>query len=223
MAECTIIAPAEYTGNTVCDGGTEQERLDNHCSWVSWVKDTFSVGLNTFASQLTTCVEWIATQRDNIQEDRDYVENAKTAIEAIAGADYAGEWNNTDDFTGKWATYNGSAWVALNPTIGEEPSEPNWLPIGVEKQTIVYTNVDYTAKVGELVAVDTTNNVVIVTLPATPNDGDLVDFIDIKSDTNKLTIARNGELIMGLDEDMEVEKKNISFTLQFFNNDWRVR
>ena len=65
---------------------------------------------------------------------------------------------------------------------------------------------------------------VTITLPATPAENDIVGFLDLKGtfDKNNLTVARNGQTIMGLAQDMVVNTKNISFSLRFTNNDWRV-
>ena len=83
---------------------------------------------------------------------------------------------------------------------------------------------DYTANVKDYVPCDTTNNEITVTLPATPSNFNKVGLFDVKGmfDTNKVVIARNGNLIMGLEEDMEIDTKNISVELIFINGDWRV-
>jgi len=65
---------------------------------------------------------------------------------------------------------------------------------------------------------------ITVTLPASPSENDVIGFLDAKGtfDTNSLSIARNGKLIMGLAQDMVVNTKNISFELIYINGDWRL-
>ena len=74
------------------------------------------------------------------------------------------------------------------------------------------------------IPVDTSGGAKTITLPASPTEGDVINFFDAKGtfDTNNLTVARNGNTIMGLGEDMVVDTKNISFGLMFINNDWRL-
>ena len=85
-------------------------------------------------------------------------------------------------------------------------------------------NSDYTAKSGDFIFADTSSAAFTITLPANPNEGDAVSSSDAKStfDSNNLTVARNGQTIMGLTEDMIVDNKNAGFCLTFVNNDWRL-
>jgi len=64
-----------------------------------------------------------------------------------------------------------------------------------------------------------------ITLPANPNINDKIGLLDNTSnfDKNNLTIARNGNTIMGVDEDMVINTKNISLELIFNGNDWRIK
>ena len=84
-----------------------------------------------------------------------------------------------------------------------------------------------TVAVGAKVLVDTSGGVVTITLPASPVLGDEVHIIDAAGSfaTNNLTVARNGNRIMGLTEDMTVSTNNSSFTLVYYNatNGWRLK
>lgn len=64
-----------------------------------------------------------------------------------------------------------------------------------------------------------------ITLPATPTANDKVGFMDVKGNfsTNNLTIAGNGNNIMGLDEDMIVDTDNIAFELIYTDSNWRLK
>ena len=225
MAECEIPVVPEYTGDALCTGDADAQRLA-FCSYFGWVQDTFVPYLNnTFVAKLTTCIDWITEQVTAVEEDRVFVADAKNSIEILMGTAYGGEWNNVDDFTNKTTIYNRAIWVGIAPIIGEEPAfNSKWLFVNylIRKVSI---NSDYTAFVGDFIQVDTTSNIVSVTLPNAPLEWQFVDFIDIKGtfDINKLIIVRNGHFIMGLDEDMEVKKQNISFRLEFLDNNWRIK
>ena len=64
-----------------------------------------------------------------------------------------------------------------------------------------------------------------ITLPANPSANARIGILDNTSnfDKNPLTIARNGNTIMGVNEDMIVSTKNISLELIFNGNDWRIK
>ena len=57
---------------------------------------------------------------------------------------------------------------------------------------------------GYAYAINTTSSAFTGTLPASPSNGDLIGFVDIKGQfaTNNFTIARNGKTIMDLSEDL---------------------
>lgn len=76
---------------------------------------------------------------------------------------------------------------------------------GEKAWKIVETN--YTATNRDRLLISTTITAVTVTLPATPNFGDYVEFIDYAGSfgVNTATIARNNELIMGISEDMVID------------------
>lgn len=85
---------------------------------------------------------------------------------------------------------------------------------------------NYTAVTLDGIFADTSAGSFTVTLPATPDVGNQVYFMDVTSSfgTNFLTIARNSEYIMGLSEDMTVSTPNASFRLTYTGaaNGWRI-
>ena len=104
--------------------------------------------------------------------------------------------------------YNGSQWTGIG---GGNP----W----------VAKNSSYTAVAGDRLLVDTSSGAVTITLPSSPSMGDQVTFIDLDGtfDSNALTVARNGEAIMALGQDMTVNLKNAAFALVFTDgtNGWK--
>jgi hypothetical protein len=60
-----------------------------------------------------------------------------------------------------------------------------------------------------------------VTLPASPASGDTVAITPDNSLTTNV-IARNGQTIMKLSEDMTLDNSSATVTLRFLNNSWRL-
>lgn len=60
-----------------------------------------------------------------------------------------------------------------------------------------------------------------LTLPATPSSGQTVAVTVANSRTDNV-IARNGQTLMGLAEDMTIDSASATITLRFLNNDWRM-
>jgi hypothetical protein len=69
-----------------------------------------------------------------------------------------------------------------------------------------------------------TSTAITVALPSAPVIGDKVGIIDGtgNASTNNITIARNGNKIQGLSENMTVAKSRAAFELVFYNtnNGW---
>lgn len=82
----------------------------------------------------------------------------------------------------------------------------------------------YTASVGDAIFADTTNSGFTITLPANPSLGDTVQFADSEGTwaTNNLTIARNGNTIMELAENLVCDENDLSFSLVYNGATWRI-
>lgn len=84
----------------------------------------------------------------------------------------------------------------------------------------IYTT-NFSAVVKKKYIVDTTTSALTVTLPATAVNGEGIQFADGGDfSVNNLTVARNGNNIDGLAEDMIVDTANMSFELVYYNNNW---
>jgi len=101
-----------------------------------------------------------------------------------------------------WEGYNGSQWTGLG---GGNP----WQTHTADGSTAL------TVAANDRYFIDTTSGAQTVNLPASPLTGDQVHLLDLAGtfDTNNLTIARNGNNIMGLAADMTVSQENAA--LQF--------
>jgi len=85
---------------------------------------------------------------------------------------------------------------------------------------------DYTASAGNCLAIDTLDKEIRVDLPS-GDDNIEIKFLDIESNfnTNNLVIyPASDENIMGYtnNEKLVCDISNISFTLKYINNNWRV-
>lgn len=84
---------------------------------------------------------------------------------------------------------------------------------------------NFNALAGFLYPVDTTGGVIVATLPASPAQGDRIAFLDAAGtfQTNKLTVGRNDQTIMGLSEDMDALTRYARFELLFdATRGWRI-
>jgi hypothetical protein len=73
---------------------------------------------------------------------------------------------------------------------------------------------------------NTTAGPITLTLPPSPATGDSLEIYDIANtfDTSTLTVARNGQLIMGTAEDLTVTTEGAAFTMIYYNvtYGWRI-
>jgi hypothetical protein len=105
-----------------------------------------------------------------------------------------------------WEGYNGTQWTGLG---GGNP----WAT----------TSTSITVAANDRYFVDTFAGAVTITLPASPQAGDQVRLIDLRGtfDTNNLTIARNGNLIMGDSARLNSFNRKCRFrTCLFWRNIW---
>jgi len=77
---------------------------------------------------------------------------------------------------------------------------------------------------GATYGADTSDDSFDITLPANPVIGDYFLVVDEKGtfNDNPVTLKRNGNKIMGKDEDYELDVDNLEYKIMFNGNDWRV-
>ena len=63
-----------------------------------------------------------------------------------------------------------------------------------------------------------------MTLPASPSQNDAIQVVDAGGffQTNNLTVARNGQTIMGVADDLVVDYNIASFGLVYNGSTWRI-
>jgi len=102
-----------------------------------------------------------------------------------------------------WEGYNGTQWTGLG---GGNPWSSK--AVGDTGDTVA---------ANDRIFVDTSGGAVTLNLPANPQTGDQVRFLDLAAsfDTNNLTIGRNTKNIMGDASDMTVSQENASIGLVY--------
>ena len=112
-----------------------------------------------------------------------------------------------------WEGYNGTQWTGLG---GGNP----WATFTADGSTAL------TVAANDRYFIDTTAAAQTVTLPLSPQVGDQVRFIDLAGtfDTNNLTLARNGNVIMNTTEDLVIDTENAAFGLVWTGstNGWKL-
>jgi len=124
---------------------------------------------------------------------------------------------------------NGGTYRCMGTDIsGIDPvtaSSADWLPLMVTPVVAVHT-ADFSPALYIHNFVDTTTASITATLPASPHPGDLVMLIDLAGTfgAQNLTVARNGQNIMGLAEDMVVDVDWAKISMIFLNSTygWRL-
>lgn len=94
----------------------------------------------------------------------------------------------------------------------------------VDKLNFITKTSNYTAVADDFIYIDTTAGSFTVTLPLNPAINTQINFLDIGGslEINPLTVARNGQTIMGLEEDLIADMNATYFRLIFNGTDWRV-
>ena len=82
----------------------------------------------------------------------------------------------------------------------------------------------YTAESGDRLAVDTSGGAFTITLPASPAADDIVEFIDEGGSfpNENLTIARNGQTIESVADDLIADIGGSNFYMQYNGTTWKV-
>jgi len=139
------------------------------------------------------------TQRDKMGTGHIVVPTGTTGERPTGGDLFEGgvRYNTTLD---TWEGYNGTQWTGLG---GGNP----WAS----------TATSITIAANDRYFVDTTTGAKTITLPASPQTGDQISILDLAStfDTNNCTVARNGNKIMGLTENLVLNVEDEAITLVY--------
>ena len=104
--------------------------------------------------------------------------------------------------------YYGTQWVNVSGESGSSTT-PSW-----------QETTNHTATAGDKLFVDCSGDVVTVTLPASPSMGDEIRIIDAtgSASTNNITVARNGNNIQGVADNLTIDTDRAAFGLVYYNS-----
>jgi len=147
-----------------------------------------------------------------------------------AGNVMIGHYVDADSATGsrqlKIAGYDGTTtttWISgdssgnltfpANISIGSNLTDQSTTDLTVKTSNFTITS----SSLGKIYLLDSSSNTVTATLPASPNNGERVKFIDVagSASTNNITIGRNGNNIQGSASDLTVTTNRAAFELMF--------
>lgn len=80
----------------------------------------------------------------------------------------------------------------------------------------------YSASANDRILANTTGGAFTITLPAAPLTNDVIQIIDVGqvASTNKITVARNGQKINGLNEDLTIDLSGSVTSLIYTGATW---
>jgi len=203
----------------------------------------------TFANRANDYIAWIGTNVTDQTAVIDWQDTVFTATEAEAtnaaasateaqtAADAAGSLATTLGFVGNWSDQTGSAdvpttvyhdgiyWQLLVDVADITATEPgvtsDWASVesktpwaSISTSQTLEGNVSY--------AVDFTGGPLTLTLPTGVIKN---DFVKLYKDDGEITdsiVARNGNTIMGLAEDLTIDFEATSLHLVYNGSDWRI-
>lgn len=189
----------------------------------------------TFAQKANDHVAALTPWTDEVNALGAYMEDASALAEdaiasasiATSAANFKGEWS---PLTGSLAVpasvyHDGRHWNLLNDLADVTTSEPgvssDWATIFIA-ESWVYINASQALDKNTNYEVDFTTGPFTLTLPASPLVNDFVQFYKGAGQSIDSVIARNGETIMGLSEDMEIDVEITSMHLVYNGTDWRI-
>ena len=152
------------------------------------------------------------TQRDKMGTGHFVPPTGTTAERPTGGSLFTGGIRYNSSLV-TWEGYNGTQWTGLG---GGNP----WATFTADGSTAL------TVAANDRYFIDTTAAAQTVTLPASPQTGDQVSFVDLAGtfDTNNLTIGRNGNNIMGAAQDLVVSTEDAGIQLVYTGatNGWKL-
>lgn len=148
-----------------------------------------------------------------------------SANQATGASNFKGSWPGLSGALNKPASveHQGRFWLLLNNLANVATSQPgvtaDWLAFDVLLPVVPVTTASATAQAGRHYSLDYAGAVTL-TLPASPALGAMV-WVTVSNGRRDNVIARNGQTIMALAEDMTLNLVQ-SYQLRFLNNSWRI-
>jgi len=195
--------------------------------------------IETNVIDLTAAIDWqntvfTATEAEATSAEADAVTATQQRVLAQTAATLA---QSSANFKGVWSTLTGSLdvpavvfhsnnyWqliVDLADVTAEEPGiSGDWklTVLGANWQAIS-TSISLAANA--YYAVDFGSSALTLTLPASPGTNDFVQLYKSAGTSKGAIIARNGETIMGLAENLNINVEITALYLVYNGSDWRI-
>lgn len=135
---------------------------------------------------------------------------------ATGGGQYlvlvANRWPTADGTSGQVLTTNGAGILSFTTVSGT-----------AAPTVVIVSGTSQSAAANNHYVLTNTGAATTVTLPASPADGDIIWVMNATSRTDHV-IARNGQLLQGVAEDMTINIANVNIQLRFINTTvgWRI-
>ncbi|MBU8921779.1 MAG: hypothetical protein KOO63_08165 [Bacteroidales bacterium] len=131
--------------------------------------------------------------------------------------------------TGSFPATEGSAILSTGEAGGTKylredgDNSCSWQAIAGGGLTVLFKSANYTASAGEFIVCDSSGGAFTVTLPVGPSATDQVFVVDGVGScgTNTVTVARNGETILGDAEDFELDQDFGQANFAYGGADWQ--
>lgn len=202
-------------------------------AWVETEADRSQTEANRAAAEAVTATNQATeatTQADRAETEADTA--LAHAQSAAATAGYLGEWSSlTGSVTAPASVgHLNRIWVLNAASLADiTTSEPgvtsDWIELRMG-YTWISISSTYAAQPSDGILADTSSGSFTVTLPASPSVGENIRINDAAGTFGAwpLAIARNGKRIMGLEDDLLVDRSYISFALTYSDasNGWRI-
>jgi hypothetical protein len=132
---------------------------------------------------------------------------------------YTGNLDNVDSIT-----TTGNITVGAGAFIVADGTYLTNVPGASAEGAFTIETASFSAVAGMRYGVDTSGGAITATLPATPSTGQAIFFADAGGAyaTNNLTVAPNGQTIMGTAGDLTVSTTNQNFGLFYNGTTWRT-
>jgi hypothetical protein len=159
------------------------------------------------------------------------ITTAKLASASVTPAKLSSAGNITWDTAGNLTATSYSGNLTGNATTASTATAvtagsvtPAGLAGSVGANAWVSKTANYTAVIGDRIEADTSSSAFTITLPASPTLGSMVTFADAARTwaTNNLTVARNGNTIETLSEDLVCNLSGKRIAAVYNGNTWRV-
>lgn len=199
---------------------------------------SFNSKAYTWGSWLPTLVTWITNVvADAYQNALSAFESATASASSAASAEASSLASaGSSSFKGDWSTLTGAlnrpasvahagrTWLLLQDLANVASATPAdgsayWRAYDLFLPLVAVAGATQTAVAGYHYSL---NNVAAstLTLPASPSEGAMV-WLTVANDRYDNVVARNGQSIMGLAEDMLLDNPG-TYQLRFVNNSWRL-